>query len=239
MKPFKLDVCLSPLQFNLFEHQDKNVVVIDVLRASSTIATALEYGMKEVIPVASLEDAQKFDSNDFLIAAERNGEIVEGFQYGNSPLRYMTPDIQGQSLVLTTTNGTKCVKLSTGAADIVIGSFVNLQAITEWLKLNARDTVLFCCGWRDHFSLEDTLAAGALVHLLKDDFQIDSDSCFMAERLYLEAKDELYLYVENTSHFQRLAKKGLVEDISYCMRPIQVSNVPILVQDRFIKANHD
>ena len=210
-------------------------MVIDVLRASSTIATALEYGMKEVIPVSSLDKAKTFDENSYLIAAERNGEIAEGFKYGNSPLSYMSPEIQGKSLVLTTTNGTRCVELSKGAAQIIIGSFVNLQATNEWLLANARDTVLFCCGWRDHFSLEDTLAAGAMVHHLKEHFVIDSDSCFMAERLYLEAKDELFLYVENTSHFQRLAKKGLVDDISYCMRPIQVRTVPILDKDRFIK----
>ena len=235
MPKYSLDVCLSPLQFNLFEHEEKNVVIIDVLRASSTIATALDYGMEAVIPVASIEKAKQYTDPNFILAAERNGEVVDGFTHGNSPLSYMKPAFQGKTLVLTTTNGTKCVELAKGAKSIIIGCFVNLQAVNEWLLKNKNDTVLFCCGWRDHFSLEDTLAAGAFVHHLKKHFTIESDSCFMAERLYLEAKDELYLYVENTSHFQRLAKKGLVEDISYCMRPIQVRTVPFLEDGRLIK----
>jgi len=224
----KIEVCLSPDLFHLYEDIENKVVVItDILRATSTICSAFNRGAEKVIPVASVEEAQELKNKGLRVAAERNGKTVEGFEFGNSPAQLTNYDLTNETFVITTTNGTKAIDLSKKASQIIIGSFLNLAATCEFLKEKNKDIICFCAGWKGKFSLEDTMFAGAVIHKLKNDFTIACDSGFMAEKLYGAGKDDLFEFLKNSSHFQRLSKFGIEEDLKYCMLLNEMDFVPV------------
>ena len=230
-----IEVCLSPLLFSLLKKEAKVVVVIDILRATSTICTALFNGAQYVIPVETTEECLKYKGEGILLAAERNGQIAEGFEHGNSPLEYTPETIKDNVLVLTTTNGTKCLRMAEGADHILVGSFLNLDAIVQKLKELNQDVILFCAGWKDQFNLEDTLFAGAVVDMLKYDFTFDNDAAFAARQLYVNTDEHLMEVVKFSSHYQRLSKHGVTKDIEYCLSTNVMSIVPFLDKDMKIK----
>lgn len=166
-----LQVCLTPKLFNLYADKKSIVVVVDVLRATSTMCIAFENGVDRIIPVSKVEEALEYRSSgeNFILAAERNGKPVKSFDFGNSPQSYVNMDVEGRTVVMTTTNGTKSINMAKKDHKVVIGSFLNLQAIAEWLISRDEDVIIFCAGWKDKFNLEDTLFAGALSELLFQD----------------------------------------------------------------------
>lgn len=233
-----LEVILTPNLLSLYPLQGKVVVVIDVLRATTTMTVALDQGATKVIPVESIEECLSYkDKPDHLLAGERGGQKVEGFSYGNSPFEYMDGVVKGKTLVLTTTNGTRAIKMSSDAKEILIGGFLNFSALTRWLLNESTDTVLLCSGWRDKFNLEDTIFAGAIINNLKDYFLVDSDSAFAAEKLYLNSRRNMLHYMKQSSHYKRLAKFGVVNDIKYCLRPDLTNVVPILKDGALVRAD--
>lgn len=233
MTQLHLDVCVSPLLFPLYKAEGKLVVVIDILRATSTIATALHHGANAVIPVTDINECLSYAAVDVLCACEREGKIADGFSHGNSPLEY-TPDvIKNKTLVLTTTNGTKCIQMSRAqqAAEIITGAFVNLQAVCTYIQDAKQDVLLFCSGWKDQFSLEDTLFAGAVCDALEAHFTINTDSAYAAMHLYRSVKNDLYTAVTHSSHYKRLAAHGVEQDIRYCCSLNQIDIVPFLTSN--------
>lgn len=233
-----LEVILTPNLLPLYPLQGKVVVVIDVLRATTTMTVALDQGATKVIPVESIEECLSYkDKPDHILAGERGGQKVEGFSYGNSPFEYMDGVVKGKTLVLTTTNGTRAIKMSNDAKEILIGGFLNFTALTRWLLNESTDTVLLCSGWRDKFNLEDTIFAGAIINTLKDYFLVDSDSAFAAEKLYLNSRRNMLHYMKQSSHYKRLAKFGVVNDIKYCLRPDLTNVVPILKDGALVRAD--
>lgn len=223
---------LSPALLHLYDLKDSVVVIIDVLRATSTIATALYNGAESIIPVDSVTQCIDLGRElGAITAGERDGKIAEGLSYGNSPFEYPREFIADKTLVLTTTNGTKLLHmaLNNGAPAIVTGSFPNLSAVTEYLLSQQRNVVLGCAAWKDRFNLEDTLFAGAVVSRIKSAFQVNCDSSKMAESLYQEAKDDLYGFMKNknASHYQRLSGYGLEKDIRYCLTADTAHVLPI------------
>ncbi len=223
---------LSPALLHLYNLDTSIVVVIDVLRATSTIATALYNGAESVMPVDSIEKCIALGrSSGGITAGEREGKVIEGLQHGNSPLEYDRTFIAGKTLVLTTTNGTKLLymALDRGAASIITGAFSNLSAVVEYL-INQRQNVILACGaWKDRVNIEDTLFAGAVVDRVRDFFAIDCDSSSMAHAVYREAGSDLFTYVKNkqASHFLRLSSYGLEEDIRYCFTPDTANVLPV------------
>src|SRR6478672_2483145 len=158
--------CLSPALVHLYDLSNSVVVIIDVFRATSTIAAALYNGAKCVIPVDSVPKAIEISKNIGGIAAgERDGQIAEGLQHGNSPLEYGRDFIADKTLVLTTTNGTRLLHmaLNNKADSIIAGSFPNLSAVCDHIIGEKKNVVLGCAGWKDRFNLEDTLFAGAVI----------------------------------------------------------------------------
>ena len=198
------------------------MVIIDVLRATSTIATALFNGAKSIIPVDSVAECIKLGRQmEVITAGERDGQIAEGLTYGNSPLTYPKKFIKGKVLVLTTTNGTKLLHmaLAENAKGIITGSFPNLSAVCNHLLEQKQNVILACAAWKDKINLEDTLFAGAVIHRVKDNFQIDCDAAKIAESLYDEGKADLFEFIKSkdASHYHRLMNFGLEEDIRYCL----------------------
>ena len=205
-------------------------MIIDVFRATSTIAAALYNGAEEVIPVAGVEDCIAIGKKlKAVTAGERDGKIIEGLQHGNSPAEYPRSFIEGQTLVLTTTNGTKLLHmaLDKGAAEVVTGSFPNLSAVCEHLASSNKNVILGCSAWKDRFNLEDTLFAGAVIAQVKKYFTVYCDSSLMAEDMYqLHCKD-LYSFIRKTTHWHRLAAYGLEKDLEYCVTSDIANVLPI------------
>ncbi|QEC41448.1 2-phosphosulfolactate phosphatase [Pseudobacter ginsenosidimutans] len=228
VKP-SLYTSLSPALLHLHDLNNTVVVIIDVLRATSTIATALYNGARCVIPVDSVARCIELGKNiDSITAGERDGQIAEGLQYGNSPFEYPESFIKGKTLVLTTTNGTKLLHmaLERGAGEVITGSFPNLSSVCDYLLASKQNVILGCAAWKDKVNLEDTLFAGAVINRVQEHFSINCDSSKLAATLYDAAKDDLYgfMHEKNASHYQRLTGFGLEKDIRYCLTP-DVANV--------------
>ncbi|MFB6306892.1 MAG: 2-phosphosulfolactate phosphatase [Flavobacteriales bacterium] len=233
----RVEVCFSHNLFPLHKDEHEVVVVIDVLRASSAICTAFEYGAKEVIPLSTIEEAQEYKNNGYLAAAERQGKIVEGFEYGNSPFSYMCSDIKDRSIALTTTNGTKAITTaSKESSNIVIGSLVNLRSISNWLIKQQKNTLLLCSGWQNRFNLEDSLCGGAIAdNLINTGFYAsEHDSSIASKYLFRSASHNYFGFLKSSSHRRRLRNLNLNEDIKYCLTPDQTSVVPILEGGRIV-----
>lgn len=226
-----LNTSLSPALLHLYDLSNSVVVIIDVFRATSTIASALYNGAKCVIPVDSVPKAIEISKSIGGIAAgERDGMIAEGLQHGNSPLEYGREFIENQTLVLTTTNGTRLLQmaLDKGADTIISGSFPNLSAVCDYLTAEKKNVVLGCAGWKDRFNLEDTLFAGAVISRLKKDFTIHCDSSLMAETMYSKHKNNLAGFAPKLTHYHRLVERfGLIEDIKFCLTADLANVLPL------------
>lgn len=224
----RVEVCFTPNLYPLHIEDFQIVVAIDVLRATSAICTAFHYGVKKIIPVSSLDEAIEYRENGFLVAAERKGKVVPGFDYGNSPFTYMNNDLVGQTLVLTTTNGTKAINMAKDVQHLLIGSFINIDALCNHLLELNKNVLLLGSGWQNKFCLEDTICAGAIAdQLLKSSaFISENDSSVAAKYLYLSAKDNYFGYLKASSHRKRLKELNLNRDIKYCLTPNQTDVVP-------------
>lgn len=233
-----IEVCYSPKLFELYNHKEHIVVVIDVLRATSSICMAFHHGVDHIVPVSTIEESKSLRQAGYLVGAERHGEMIEGFDFGNSPFSYMDARIKGTKIALTTTNGTQAINVAKHAYQVVIGSFLNLGALCDWLSKQDRDVVCLCAGWQNKFNLEDTLLAGAIVHNLKRffEFTADCDSAIGAEHLYELAKEDLFSFLENSSHRKRLARLHIEKDIEFCLKPDQTTVIPVLKDGRLVKA---
>ena len=232
----KVEVCFTPNMFPLYAEDFEVVVVIDVLRATSAICTAFHYGVDKIIPVSTLDQAIEYKDKGFHVAAERKGKIVSGFEFGNSPLAYTNDKLKDQTLVLTTTNGTKAINMAKDIEHLLIGSFLNLDAITNYLIELNKSVLILGSGWENKFCLEDSICAGAISEqLLKTNkFKCNNDSTIAAKYLFLSAKSNYFGYLKASSHRKRLKKLNLNEDIKYCLTPNQTDVIPVR-EDYYLK----
>lgn len=205
----------------------KTVVVIDVLRASSTILTALTNGCREIIPVVEPEEALikagEVGGDRPLIGGERGGLKIPGFDLGNSPLEYTKEMVDGRRLVFCTSNGTKALKEAEKADEVLVGCFLNLSRLTSHLlTAEKEELILFCAGSGGRPSLEDTLCAGAIAQGL---FQARGVSLYLSDQAkeamisYRElAGEEIWQALARSEHGQRLSSLGFTDDLRYCGR---------------------
>jgi 2-phosphosulfolactate phosphatase len=232
----KIETCFSPSLLHLYDIKDSIVVIIDVFRATSTIAAALHNGAAEIIPVDSVAKCIELGSQmpNSLTAGERDGKVAEGLQHGNSPLEYPRDFIENKSLVLTTTNGTRLLHMCSDANEIITGSFLNLGAVCDYLVSQKKNVLLACASWKDRYNLEDSLFAGAVYDAIGAHFEMNCDSTRAATHLYKAAKNDLYGFIQDSSHFLRLSKFGLQYDMEYCCK-INEHNVLVkLVEDKLV-----
>lgn len=232
-----LHVCLTPALLPLFNVEDYIVVVIDIFRATSSICYGIENGAEAIIPVSQVEECAAYREKglDYLLAAERDGSVVDGFDFGNSPFSYTKEKVVGKTVVLTTTNGTHALHLSRSAKKIVIGSFLNLTALSNWLNSQYENVLLVCAGWKNNFNLEDTLFAGAVIEQLKDKgFALD-DAALAANDLFQIGKSDINGYLKKTSHGERLKKLGIEKDIEFCLQVDLATAIPVLEGERLVK----
>ena len=231
----KIETCLSPMLLPVYALNQKIAVVVDVFRATSTIAAGLHAGIAAILPVATIAEAQAHQAQGYLAAAERNGQTVAGFDLGNSPLAFLSENLRQKTIVLTTTNGTKCLNECLGAQEIICGSFVNLQACVDYLHQKNCGVIIVCAGWKDSPSLEDTLFAGALVQKMAEkNYEIADDASLMAANIYEQAKGNITEYLKNSSHYKRLQQHGTDADLVYCTSYNTAPVVPIYTQNKLI-----
>ena len=234
--PRKIEVCVTPALLGLYDMEHTLVVVIDILRATSSIVYGIDNGATAIIPVANVTDCLNYSDKGYLLAAERNGSVVEGYDFGNSPFSYTKERVGGQTVVLTTTNGTKALHLARAKAkQVLVGSFLNLQALCDYLKSRKEDVLLLCAGWKDQFNLEDTLFAGAVVQELRPHFEEFDDSGIAAEDLYQLAKADLRAYINKSSHSHRLAALNIEADVQFCLQLNLCQAIPVLEGDNLVR----
>ena len=227
----------------LFEYsnikEDFVCVVVDILRATTTMCTIIEWG-GEIIPVASLEVAKEYKDKGFLVAGERIERKIDFADYGNSALNFRNKRIKGKTIVHTTTNGTQAIKLAqtSSAKEIVIGAFANIDALADYLKGVDKNVIVLCSGWKNTFCLEDTLFAGALMQRLLEgntSFSCKDDATFAAIDLWNTAKGDLRNYLEKAAHIHRLRKAQMDDVFEYTFTLNTCHSVPILRGDRLVR----
>lgn len=218
----QIDVLLNPLSIIEAEVRDKIVVVIDVLRSSSTMITALANGAKAIVPSATLGDAGRIalnlDAKVYLLGGEKGGVKIDGYHLGNSPLEYTTETVKGRTIIMHTTNGTVAIIRAKGAKQLTIGSFLNAQTIANFLLEAGQDVLLICGGNKNHVSVEDTLCAGLIIDAVKSQYKKIAlgDGAFIAHSLYSREKNHLAQTISHSVHAQLLKSLGFEEDVPYC-----------------------
>jgi 2-phosphosulfolactate phosphatase len=224
-----IDVCLTPDLLHLHKINNSIVVVTDIFRATSCMVTGFAYGVKSIIPVATVEECKSLQNMGYVAAAERDAQKVEGFDLDNSPFSYMDERLIGGKIAMTTTNGTLSIsKAKTDAVKVIVGAFLNLEAVVNHLKNQPYDVLVLCAGWKGRPNLEDTLFAGAVVEALKDEYFVSEDSAILAMRTYQQAKDNMLAYLANSSHIRRLQGLGINKDISFCLQKDLYDVLPVL-----------
>jgi len=225
-----LETCFSPALFEAEGHADSIVVIIDILRASSAICTAFANGVSSIIPVAEVTEAREFKSKGYLVAAERDGYVLDFADFGNSPFNFTKEKVSGKTIVYSTTNGTRLINLASSAHMTVIGSFLNIGALTRWLIKQERDIILLCAGWKNRFNIEDTVCAGAMAEVLMNSncYATICDSTLAAIDLWSLARPDLQGYIEKAAQRTRLKDKMLDDCIAFCLTSDLTDKIPFM-----------
>jgi 2-phosphosulfolactate phosphatase len=225
-----VEVCFSPGLFeDILTKGDYVVVLVDILRATTTICTAVGNGVEAIIPVASHEEARQLKSEGFLVASEQDGIQLDFADFGNSAFSFTRDAIGGKTLVYCTTNGTRALGIAKSASSIAIGAFINISALTEWLARQQKNVVILCSGWKNKFCLEDALFAGALTGRLLETglFRSDCDSASASMDLWNLAEGDVLEYIEKAAQRHRLKRLELDDVIPYSFECDQVKVVPV------------
>jgi len=225
-----VEVCFSPkLYSHKITNEDFITVVVDILRATTSICAAFDHGVKEIIPVSGIEEAKEMKNKGFFVACERNGQIMDFADIGNSASEFIREDLIDRTVVFSTTNGTKTINMARDAQEVIIGSFVNLQSLADHLIKKQKNIVIFCAAWESLFNLEDSVFAGALAELLLGQgFLTVCDSTHGAIDLWHRAKTDLKKYLSKSSHRNRLKHLVSDEDFSYTVTLNSSGVVPVL-----------
>lgn len=233
-----IEVCLSPKLFDNYSVENKIVVIVDILRATTIITTMFQNGLSKLIPVKTLDEAKDLKKKGFLVAAEREGKKLDFADFDNSPFSFTKDKIQGKTIVYSTTNGTNTINLATDSDLVIIASFLNLTAISNYLINQQKDILIICSGWQGDYCTEDALFAGALSErLLLNKFTSSSDSVNSSIDLWKLAKKDLTEYIKNIYQYKRLVSLGLENIINYCFKMDITKVVPMLENHYIIDLN--
>lgn len=240
----KINTILAPGdRLREIKSNDSIVVMIDVLRASSTICAALSNGAREVIPCMTIEEAVRekdsYARDKIILGGERKGLKPEGFDAGNSPLEYDKELVQDKTVVITTTNGTKIFSRFNDAGIRIIGSFINVKIVCDYIedrqKLKGSDILIVCAGTDGEFTLEDAVCAGDIVNELyaSDNYEI-TDAAIAAKELFLRYKDDLKNLRLPGKHSAYLKSIGFEEDLKFAFHRNSVDSLPIVDGRRIV-----
>lgn len=232
--PASIDVIFTPNLLPLSPPTGKTVVVADILRATTTITFAIANGARSITPVLTPDDAFEFAANqpDTIICGERRGKKVNGFNLGNSPCEYTKTAVSGKQVVLTTTNGTRTLWECRSAKQVLVGCFLNLQAIINALLQVEGEVVIACAGREGSYCMEDTVFAGACVASLSAEHLTDAAEA--ANILYRAHRRNLLGMLKNCYHGRKLAEIGLADDLEFCAQLNLVDVVPFQIDGQIV-----
>ncbi|MFP4620645.1 MAG: 2-phosphosulfolactate phosphatase [Bacteroidales bacterium] len=225
----RLEVVFSPDLFKYYENPGANVVIVDILRATSAICTAFQNSVSQIIPVPTREEAKAYKQKGYMVAAERDGRVLDFADFGNSPFNFTFERVGGKKVAYSTTNGTKAIYQARHCKRVIIASFLNLSAVAEFLIKAQDDVLVLCAGWKGKFSLEDTLFSGALCEQLLDSgkFHTICDSVTASLDLWSLAKPDIMAYIDKFAQRERLRKLGLDDVLEYCHTADSSDKVPV------------
>lgn len=236
----RINVISTAKQAESTDFSDKTVVMIDVLRASSVMTTALWMGAKAILPVLSPEDAlleyAQFETGTALLCGEREARKIDGFHLGNSPLEFTREAVQDKIIIYTTSNGTRAFCAAKKADQIFVLSFLNMQAVATHLSKLSCDLSIICSGTDEQFSMDDALCTGMLVSILSKEKLIEKDDLASALKSFAEAEPgSLRSKLIPCKHLNYLIHKGFEKDVDYCLQT-NITNIVPQRRDRFIVA---
>lgn len=231
-----VEVCFSPALYKDYENHNAIVVVTDILRASSAIVTAFMNGVSKIIPVGTLQEAKDYKNKGYIVAAERDGIVRDFADFGNSPYNFTAEKVKDKEIVYSTTNGTQAIRLAASGYEVLIGAYLNITALTEYIIKSDKDLLILCAGWKNKFNIEDTLFAGALAErvLQSSRFNTICDSVHASIDLYKIAETDLLGYIEKAAQRHRLKKNGLDDVIGYCHQLDQTAIIPKFIENALL-----
>ncbi|NLV91537.1 MAG: 2-phosphosulfolactate phosphatase [Firmicutes bacterium] len=234
------DAALIRSEVKAIDLTGKTAVVIDVLRATSTLATAFANGVTKVFPTATVEEARSLRGTNRLLGGERGGVKLPDFDLGNSPREYTAAVVAGRELVMTTTNGTAAILASAGAHRVLLASFLNLPAVVAACRRLQREVVVVCAGTQQRFTLEDAVCAGMICQALtgvRAEEAVDlglSDGASLVLALAEQWQGRLEEMLQSCRHGRNLARLGFAEDLTYCSQLGLLEVVPEYSQGAII-----
>ncbi len=234
-----IEVCFSPkLYEDRLTREDVIVVIVDILRATTSICTAFKNGAKAMIPVPTIEEAKEYKKKGYIVASEKDGKVLDFADFGNSAFDFSVENVKDKVVAYCTTNGTKAIELAKDAEQVVMGSFINLRAVSDYLIEQDKNVVVLCSGWKNKFNLEDSVFAGVLVENLIDSGKFDPncDSAQAALDLWKTAETDLLGFIEKAAHRHRLKKLGLDDVLEYSFTLNTSDVVPVLKDGRIVCA---
>jgi 2-phosphosulfolactate phosphatase len=228
----QITVSVTPKYLKPGELADKTAVVIDVLRASSTIVTALQNECDRIIPAISPNEAakiKKVSEGEILLGGEMDSKKIQGFDLGNSPLEYTKENIEEKIIVFSTANGSVAIKRCDDAAEVLVGCMLNAKAVAKEVLEIGRDTYLVCASTRGKFSTDDIIATGCILdRIIGMDGTVELDDLGrVALKLYRNAKKDLMAAFEGCMHFDHLMSLGFREDVEFCLQEDLFDVVPV------------
>ena len=229
-----IEVCLTPELIGQHILKEKIVVVVDIFRATSCIVTGLAEGVTAIRPVGEVDEAMKLGEEGYVKAGERGGIKVDGFDIGNSPFEYQSDLVKGQKVVISTTNGSQAIIKSKEAHQILIGAFLNLESLIDYILQVPQNIVVHCAGWKGTPNLEDTLFAGALIDECAEELTLTGDSALLAHQLYISSHENLLGMALKSAHAERLRGFGIEDDLEFCMQESHYQVVPVLDGDELV-----
>ena len=230
----KADMVFTHIPITDENLKNRLVVMVDVLRTSTSICVALKNKAKEIIPVSSVPDAMELAANlsrdNILLCGEREGRLIDGFDLGNSPFEYSQETVSGKSLIFSSTNGSVALIKSHSAYLTIVCGFVNVSACLDFIMGNNHDLLVVCAGNNDRFALEDAVCGGFLIHLLQQEIERSmelNDGAEAAVILYQQYNDRYYELLQNCSHGRYLTSLNLESDLRICAEVDSINLAPI------------
>lgn len=226
-----LDICVSPILYPYYQQPNDTVIIVDILRATTTICMMFRNGVSSVIPIADVEDAKRYKKNGFLVGAERNAQKCNFADFGNSPFDYPPEVVSGREIAFTTTNGTQAIHVAQDAKNMYIGAFSNIDALVRKCA-GAERVVVVCAGWNNRINVEDTLFGGAFAKKMVQEYdtRITSDAVKIARDMWQMARENPLQYIQTSEHYARLAKNGIETEAAFCLQQNTACVVPYYVK---------
>lgn len=224
-----IQVCLSPALFPFQVNENASVVIVDILRATSSICEAFKNGVEKIIPVGTVEETLDYKANGYVVAAERDGIVLDFADFGNSPDNFTPEMVSGKSIAYSTTNGTRTIHIASACKSVIIGSFLNITAVCDWLLNTGDNVIILCAGWKNRVNIEDSIFAGAVVEQLlgTERYTTDCDSAKIVLSMWQHNRTNLTGFVNTSAQKKRLEKNKLDGCINYCLSMDSTSIVPV------------